>query len=469
VTPSNASTLLVLANLSAPGTADATVGFELSGPSSLAVDTGDTVQTFAAIRSTRALVNVRPRVTSTTVDGWSPGSPQISHLLGGTPIIAWTFEDDNSADLVQAAYNVSVRSVSPSALLWYRNDTSALSSAAYAGPALQPGLNYRSEVRLYDGRVWSAATATDFRRNSLPSAPVLLDPADLAQGVPTNAVLTWGASSDSDGDPFRYFWWVSQSPGFSSAMSGITVSETVGVVLAAGTEYFWKAGASDGYEFASGNATVWRFTTGSPTPPILGEIRGRVMNGTTGRPLAGALVELLNGTRVLAVNQTGADGLFVFGDLSLGPYTVEVQALAFTPRTLQAEPTSATPRIDLRDIVLSPVGDPGTGPGSNLGVAQSWLPWVIAVLALVFSILAFLVLRRKRKEEEAPTSEGESSAGDEGELSPTPLSESSESSPEVQASSSATTNPPGIFECPACGRLVSQATVRCVCGAEFDS
>ena len=467
VTPSNATYLLLLANLTTPGTADATVGFELSAAASIGVDPGDAVEPFAPMRSTRTIVNVRPRAAGLTVDGWAPGTAQITHITVDAPRITWRFEDNNSADLQQRAYNVSVWSVSPLMPVWSRNESTGASSTAYAGPSLEPGQTYRAQVLVHDGRLWSAPWVATFRRNTPLAAPALLDPVDLAANVPTAAILKWETLSDPEGDSIRYFSWVSPNPGFSPAFANVSFSASVTLVLVGSTEYFWKVGASDGYEFTSGNATVWRFTTVSPTAPVLGDVRGRVINGTSLSSLAGALVELLNGTQVEDGMVTGADGLFVFEDLALGPYTVRVSAFGFVSQTRPAAPTRPSPSVDLGDIVLAATGGTGVEDGA---VTLPWLPLVL-LLVMALSVFLVFVLRRRSRREDPSAFTNPPGAED----APVGVEEPAESAdpsamlPAGNPPAVAATTVVGVFDCSVCGRPVPQDADRCACGASFDA
>lgn len=464
VTPSNLSSLLVLANLTTPGTGDATVGFELASAASIKVGPGDVVAPVTA-RSTRTIVNVRPRVNGLTVDGWASGTPQSLHIFGTSPLIAWSFEDNNSADLVQKAYNVSVWSVSPSAFLWSQSEMTAASSAAYAGPSLVPGQTYRAEVRVYDDRLWSGWWTALFRRNTPPATPTLLDPVDLAANLPTTATLTWAIQTDADGDTIRYYSWVSENPGFSPAFANASFGASVTLVLTEGTEYFWKVGASDGYEFTTGNATVWRFTTFSSTAPVLGDVRGRIINGTSSLPLAGALVELLNGTQVQDAMVTGADGTFLFAGLALVPYTIRVSAFGFVSQSRASEPTRASPSVNVGDIVLAATG----GPDGRRGGPVT-LSWLLVLLAVVLGFVIILVFLRRRTPREVPPEQEQSVAEEsasaaaalELEVAELPTTPTEESRAPADSASRA------VFECPLCGRLVAGDTSRCVCGAVFE-
>ena len=501
LTPSNTVGLLVYANLTTPATADATLGFAVPGPSAFTVDAGDSVRSFPPFSSTRVQVNVAPRALGLRMDGFAPGSPAASHLLNPTPELSWTFQDDNGGDGVQDAYEVSVYSVSPPGLLWSQTDATSVGSLPYGGPPLAGGASYVLQVRVFDGRLWSDPAAATFRRNTPPPAPVLASPADLATDVDPNATLTWSAVADAELDPLTYTWWVSDSPAFLSATSGVVSGTSVVLSLARETQYYWKVGASDGWEFA-GNATVWRFTTAAEPVPVRGEIRGRIVNGTV--PIQGSLVELLVGSTVVTASLTPENGTFSFRDLALQTYTVRASAFGYRTRMVNATPTLSAPVIDLGDVALAPVGGGNGGGDGENPPPVAWLPIAIPAVLAAAALVAFLLMFRRRRSrrpsaeliEEAPPElvmtpiakpvriEPELEAGPPifvGEpearspavaeappAEPAPVTTPIVTAPEPAPS---TTPPEGAlaFECPLCGRRVAADTRFCLCGAEFEA
>jgi hypothetical protein len=412
VTQPTSTSLLLLVDLARPGTADATIGLEVKDSSYVAVESGDFVQTFAAIRSTRALINVHPEALNLKVDGHAAGSDGVSHIRPDTHTLEWQFQDANSGDMAQIAFNASVSLVSPSTLLWYDNATGGAMSVAYSGPALSEGADFLMSVSVYDGRLWSASAGLSFRTNTAPPVPLPISPANGTTDLDPNVTLVWQPVTDADGDPVTYHYWVSEDEGFSTSTTGTSSDPTVILALAEGNTYFWKLGVMDGWEYR-GNASTWRFSTsGVAPPPINGEVRGRVMNATL--PLSGALVELLANDSVILANITESDGVFRFLNLELRLYTVRVSAFGFEMQTLVAEPRPEQAVVDLGDISLMRVTDDSDGPpddsdGTTPYEIPAWLLILMACLALAFVavlIVLTLVLRRQRSDrKEEPTSE----------------------------------------------------------------
>lgn len=408
VTPTNPVSIIFLLNITRPGTPDGTVGLEVKNTTYIGVGPGDLVQSFPAFRSTRSLVNVAPSAADTSVDGFPDGTPGVRHVVSDSPILSWRYSDPNSGDVSQAAFNASVWSASPLALLWYRNESGTGGSAPYTGPGLVDGRSYLLQVAVYDERLWSASQAALFRMNTPPPAPTQFAPQDLAQGIDPNATLLWQPVTDAEGDTITYWYWVDDDVGFGSPSAGVTPGPGITLELAEGTSYFWKVAASDGYE-VTGNASVWRFTTFLSVPPVRGEVRGRVLNGTL--PLEGALVELLVDGTVTFAAVTAANGTFRFLDLDLRAYVVRASAFGFTAKLVPAAPTETAPVVDLQDIVL----ERSTTGGNGGGLTSTEFPWLLLILAVIVasvltSVLNLALFRRRRRSDEEQT---EATADDE--------------------------------------------------------
>ena len=393
--------LFLLVDLRKPGVADATVGLEVRDETYVTVGPGDSVAAFPSGYRALAYVNVPPTVQDATVDGHAAGSPGILHILRADATLAWRFSDANAADASQVAYNVSVSEGAQ--LRWSENRTGTTASVT-SGWALVEGQTYRLTIFVFDGRLWSAPSTTFFRRNTPPPAPTLLAPADFATDVRTDPTILWNPVSDADGDAITYQYWVSETPGFLPSMSGLVVAPGATLSLASGTTYYWKVGASDGFEFA-GNATVWRFTTGGGPGPVLGEVHGRVLNGTT--PLPYALVELLVDNVPVTAQLTATDGTFRFRDLELGDYVARFSAYGFQSTTRAAAVSSAAPVKDLGDValLLFVPGDGGGGGGTPPPTSQIPLTTVTALLAVALGLSVFSLaigVRRRRKPAQAP-------------------------------------------------------------------
>src|SRR5579872_3911828 len=87
-------------------------------------------------------------------------------------------------------------------------------------------------------------------------------------------------------------------------------------------------------------------------------IHGRVVQATSGAPIASATVDVANvrtGAAAGRVTST-ADGTFRVPGLPLGQYRVTVRALGFAPRSLPAIAlTTAHPDVDLGVVTLTEI------------------------------------------------------------------------------------------------------------------
>jgi hypothetical protein len=321
--------------------------------------------------------------------------------------------------------------------------------------------------------------------------------------VDPNVTLAWSPVTDTDGDPVTYTWWVSDSPAFTPATSGVVSGTSAALSLARDTQYYWRVGASDGWEF-TGNATIWRFTTAAEPVPVRGEIRGRVVNGTA--PVSGSLVELLVASTVVTASLTPENGTFAFRDLALRTYTVRVSAFGFRAKTLNATPTLSAPVIDLGDIALTPVGGDGGDGDGEPPPPVAWLPIAIPAVLAAAALIAFLLMfrrRRSRLPEAAEVEESGGSAAAEASSEPPGKAHEADAAPQLPRGELEAvtpdvreTPPPGpppvaaapepspaptrvpeaappegalAFECPLCGRRVAADTRFCLCGAEFEA
>ena len=384
VTQPRPISLLLMVNVSRPATPDVTIELELKDRMSLSVGPDDAVQAFTTFRSTKALINVPPWASGLAVDGFADGTHGIGHLLSHTPRLDWQFHDLNGWDLSQSAFNVSVHSVSPPAVFWYSNLTGGTTTATYGGPPLVDGGAYEMSVAVSDGRLWSPVAVASFRLNSPPPLPVLFLPANASIDAETTPSLVWQPVTDAEGDAVTYNYWIDDDAGFASAIMGTTQNASVTLQLDPGTTYYWRLSATDGLE-SRGNTTVWHFkTAGLPPPPVRGEVRGRVMEGSNA--FEGALVELLMGGSVLKANVTGASGTFRFLSLDLRAYSVRVSAFGFQTQMFPVEPKVGETIVDLGDVMLVRTG----GGGETGGGVPSWLIALVVVLSI--AVVALLVL-----------------------------------------------------------------------------
>ena len=128
--------------------------------------------------------------------------------------------------------------------------------------------------------VWNFTTAA---QQTIPSAPVLVSPANGAANVSLNPLLSWNRVSTAD----NYRLQVAEDAAFSNIIydnSNLTsISQQVGQLKNA-TKYFWRVNARNSSGTSSWSS-VWNFTTAAqqtiPSAPVLSS----PANGAAGVPL----------------------------------------------------------------------------------------------------------------------------------------------------------------------------------------
>ena len=471
VAPTSSVLLRAAMDVSPTATADDRIGFRVLDASYVAVESPDYVVLAAAFQTpTPPLVNAPPFVSAVLVAGQRAGSPEILHLTNATPTFSWTFADLNSGT-IQLGFDASVYGPTGPAL-WSHNEASASASVLYGGPALSGGTNYSIVISVTDGRLWTQSAAVDFRLDTPPSAPILLSPSSGNRSVQKGAVrLDWDASADADRDPLRFFYELSTSADFSIPVERGNTSDnhTFVNVPNAGTTYFWRVRASDGYIFSPWSA-AFNFTTLATS----GSIRGRVVRADGG-PVRGALVHLYGGGGA-PVDQkfTDTDGTFRFDNLAFGDYSLQVEADGFEHLSVPRQSlTASNADLNLGDLVLVVVGP--------LSILLNNL-WLVALLAAIIVAVGIAIGLRRRRAEGPPAkaaprdraaSRGKAiSPPEAGE--PTEGTERVEEAPVSTLAASTTRTPPPVagtatsYECPECGARVAAEATRCPrCGVEF--
>ena len=105
-----------------------------------------------------------------------------------------------------------------------------------------------------------------------------------------------------------------------------------------------------------------------PTPAL----RGRVLDATTGQPLAGARVSLASPRRAAA---TDKDGAFAFQDLPEGTYEIEASRIGYAARTTSVVLSAASTPVELRlepQAIPSPVIEVTTTRAEERGSAVAF-------------------------------------------------------------------------------------------------
>ncbi|MBW2027844.1 MAG: hypothetical protein JRJ31_02065 [Deltaproteobacteria bacterium] len=182
--------------------------------------------------------------------------------------------------------------------------------------------------------------------NSPPSPFDLRSPLDGSEQR-TVLLLDWGDSTDPDGDPITYTVEISTDPSFSTVVhraerlgrSYYFISEGAG--LNDLTTYYWRVKGIDVYGGSTTSSQVWSFGTNN-TNPLVGFIRGKIMNSATQQPLQAVVVRV--GTYECSVLPDGD----YFGVLPPGTYEVKAMGEGYREASYVG--------VVIRDFGLEPEG-----------------------------------------------------------------------------------------------------------------
>ncbi|MDH4156031.1 MAG: right-handed parallel beta-helix repeat-containing protein [candidate division Zixibacteria bacterium] len=188
------------------------------------------------------------------------GEEDLTRVAADAPVFYWTFMD--GAQPGQAAYEVEVGTNDDWSVaeMWATGSVpSADTSAVYAGLAFEEGSEYFGRVRVNNGIDWGGWNKIAFRMNIRPTAPLLLRPVDL-DTVPYEYVrFVAEPSVDGDGDGMAYDFEVYADESLSMLVAAVVgyvpwneIKVTTDYVsgLAAEEQYWWRARASDAYEYS---------------------------------------------------------------------------------------------------------------------------------------------------------------------------------------------------------------------------
>ncbi|MEQ9299501.1 MAG: FISUMP domain-containing protein [Cyclobacteriaceae bacterium] len=139
-----------------------------------------------------------------------------------------------------------------------------LATTSFEVAELASGTTYYWKVVAKDGRGGLSESAvqsfTTFNRP--PTAPELLAPINGNEGNLTEHTLSWGRSTDPDGDPVSYQLFIGQSP-TDFIDYGVTSSQTraiFGNAIPTNTTFYWKVIALDG-KGGETSSEVWNYKT----------------------------------------------------------------------------------------------------------------------------------------------------------------------------------------------------------------
>ncbi len=191
------------------------------------------------------------------------GNESRLHVISHTPTIYWTFYDTTRS---QAAYEIEIGTDGDwtVAEMWatgevYSSDTFCL----YAGGELIDGTIYYCRIRLKNETNWGDWREIIFRMNTVPTSPVPLYPISQEEVQAGGVQLIVDNSDDAEVDQLTYDYEIYDDPALSNLVAGRygigeqSDSTSSGYILGlyGDREYFWRARASDGYEYSTWTPT----------------------------------------------------------------------------------------------------------------------------------------------------------------------------------------------------------------------
>jgi hypothetical protein len=198
------------------------------------------------------------------------------HVVEHTPQIAWDYEDKWGLPHTASEAEVGSDEQWPVAEMWnppviYGSATSAV----YAGTALADGQTYYVRVRVYNDTLWSNWRGASFRMNGRPGGCELLFPPHEAIVLTDCPTLVAMNTTDPDGDPLKYDFFVSLDEGHYDIVAtafGVSAGYgqtdwTVRDLTSENQLHWWRARASDGFEAGTWSDARAFWLDGCNDPP----------------------------------------------------------------------------------------------------------------------------------------------------------------------------------------------------------
>jgi len=231
--------------------------------------------------------NSSPRIVSLLIDGkTNPGNVSTT-----TPVISWTFIDNNKED-IQSAFRIQV-STDDSLFTYFQlvwdtgevpGSTFSVTYGTTGSPVIAPqtlvhGILYHVRVYVSDGISWSDYAKGFFVVNSSPENPTLISPSAGSYSGIVN--VEWMPVTDPDGDNITYTIELTKERAFDSGwelLDGpfnepLTSYELDVSKIPAGTNYGVRVIASDGYADSDprvgGTSPRFEILNHAPNTPIV--------------------------------------------------------------------------------------------------------------------------------------------------------------------------------------------------------
>jgi hypothetical protein len=198
------------------------------------------------------------------------------NLLNATPGFGWRYTDPEG--IGQDSFLIAVGTDNDWQFAEKWNPAPFASSdtfVVYDGSALVDGQTYYLRLRVHNSLAWSDWYQTSFRMNSVPTAPAVRTPTDLAV-VGSTPILWVTNGTDAETDPLTYefagFHDTDCVAGPDISLLGVaqTADSTGGQIvdpLAENCRYFWRARAYDGFEYSAWTPLAQFLVNGAPEAP----------------------------------------------------------------------------------------------------------------------------------------------------------------------------------------------------------
>jgi hypothetical protein len=207
-----------------------------------------------------------PRATNLNL-----GAEDISHVLDHSPTLYWGYYDTLGT---HESFEVQVGTDDDWSVaeMWASGEVaSSDTSTVYAGSALQNGDTYWYRARVKNSDGWGNWEESVFRMNTPPGAPQPNWPSDQVLVSRYGVQLYVDNSSDTEGDSRTYDFEFYSDVGLTvlvDSVQGVVEGEAVTssgkfAAVPAGSEYWWRARAHDGFE-PSAWSTVSSFISREP-------------------------------------------------------------------------------------------------------------------------------------------------------------------------------------------------------------
>ena len=465
------------------------------------VSVNDTWQTIAYTfpwRFTAAPATIAPSMDTLTVDTYSSGL-RLSHILTATPTLAWAYHD-NGAGKPQSQFDVEVKRLSDSFVMWNYTGSGTASSIVYgsagSASALVQSVNYTYHVRganvQNSSTVWGDwSAALTFRVNTpppVPTTPVAPTPGGTVAVGSTMVMWTEGLDAEQDTITFDYCVGTTNPPtGCTAPWGGIGVGNNASSAFTTviGTHYYWYARANDSFQLSAWSV-VWDFSTPAPpnTAPTIS-----IQTPTAGQALTQG--DNFNITWIMHDNEEPNANLTVRLVYSVGTGSPVVIVAAQKGLTYFVW---TVPNIEGTNIVINATvtDTPGLHGWSETqqftvqkktettgGDLTTILMIVVIIIVVVVLLLVLLMMRRKKKpaeEEEAGAPAAEETTEEapaeeelvEEEAPPAPPPRAAAPPVAAAAAKPAAKGPAKTKECANCGTIVSVTDKECfMCGAKL--